>query len=93
MAFVGRSFSYETWYQAVRRCWRFGQRSKVFVHIVVAEGEAEIGRVIDRKSGDHIKMKAAMREAMKRSCGQAIVVKSAYIPTSKARLAPWISAV
>jgi hypothetical protein len=26
MAFVGRSFSYEAWYQAVRRCYRFGQQ-------------------------------------------------------------------
>src|SRR6185437_2061327 len=26
MAFVGRSYSYEDWYQAVRRCWRFGQK-------------------------------------------------------------------
>ena len=26
MAFVGRSYSYETWYQAIRRCWRYGQK-------------------------------------------------------------------
>ena len=31
MAFVGRSYSYETWYQAVRRCWRFGQKRDLVV--------------------------------------------------------------
>jgi hypothetical protein len=92
MAFVGRSYSYETWYQAVRRCWRFGQKQDVKVHLVVAEGETEIGRVIDRKAGDHVEMKSAMRNAMRRATGQIGVVKSPYNPTHKARLASWISA-
>ena len=90
MAFVGRSYSYETWYQAVRRAWRFGQKRKVIVHLIVAEGEAEIGRVIDRKAGDHVSMKRAMRDAMMRATGKLAVVKSPYNPTNKARLVPWI---
>ncbi|HEU4986886.1 MAG TPA: helicase-related protein [Rhizobiaceae bacterium] len=92
MAFVGRSYSYETWYQAVRRCWRFGQTRTVHVHLIVAEGESEIGRVIDRKSADHHRMKRAMREAMRRAQGQSSLVKVAYQPNHVARLAPWISA-
>jgi hypothetical protein len=64
--FVGRSFSYESWYQAVRRFWRFGQKREVQVHLVVAAGEESIGRVIDRKAEDHASMKAAMRAAMLR---------------------------
>ena len=93
MVFVGRSFSYETWYQAVRRCWRFGQKNKVIVHLVVAEGEAEIGRVIDRKADDHVGMKKAMREAMLRASGRSEAVKSAYNPTQTTRIAPWIRSV
>lgn len=92
MAFVGRSYSYETWYQAVRRCWRFGQKRTVKVHLIVAEGENEIGRVIDRKSADHHRMKKAMREAMRRAQGQSSAVKVAYEPTNIARLPEWISA-
>lgn len=92
MAFVGRSYSYEDWYQAVRRCWRFGQKHTVNVHLIVAEGEAEIGRVIDRKAGDHASMKSAMRAAMKRATGQATATKTPYQPTHQARLASWISA-
>lgn len=92
MAFVGRSYSYETWYQAVRRCWRFGQKRTVKVHLIVAEGEETIGRVIDRKAGDHASMKSAMRAAMKRATSKSVVTKVPYQPTHKTRLAPWISA-
>jgi len=90
MAFVGRSFSYETYYQAVRRCWRYMQRRPVDVHLVVAEGEAEIGRVIDRKAGDHAKMKEAMRAAMARNMGAGAKVKVEYDPKHQARLPSWI---
>lgn len=92
MAFVGRGYSYETWYQAVRRCWRFGQKQRVVVHLIVAEGELEIGRIIDRKAGDHIGMKRAMREAMRRAAGTKSANKVSYQPKNTARLAPWISA-
>ena len=92
MAFVGRSYSYETWYQAVRRCWRFGQKKTVKVHLIVAEGEDTIGRVIDRKEGSHSAMKVAMRDAMKRATGREAIVKSPYNPTAKAKVASWICA-
>ncbi|MDE2096826.1 MAG: helicase [Patescibacteria group bacterium] len=91
MAFVGRSYSYETFYQAVRRCWRYGQKKTVKVHLIVAEGETEIGRVIDRKADDHESMKISMREAMRRAIGQSAVVKSPYAPHHSARLMPWIT--
>lgn len=90
MAFVGRSFSYEAWYQAVRRCWRFGQTEPVDVHIMVAEGEDQIGRVIDRKADAHADMKAAMRSATKRNMGVASMVKVPYRPTHEGRLPAWL---
>lgn len=93
MAFVGRSYSYETYYQAVRRCWRFGQKRKVVVDLIVAEGEETIGRVIDRKAADHDKMKRAMREAMLRANSQMSSTKTAYLPTHKGRLPSWLKSV
>lgn len=42
MAFCGISDSYEETYQAIRRCWRFGQDREVDVHIVVSEAETEV---------------------------------------------------
>lgn len=92
MAFVGRSFSYEAWYQAVRRCWRFGQTRPVDVHIIVAEGEDQIGRVIDRKAADHATMKRAMAAAMRRNNVVSDGPKVPYVPNHKGKLAPWMSA-
>lgn len=88
--FVGRSFSYEAWYQAVRRFWRFGQTRDVQVHLVVAEGEDSIARVIDRKADDHSEMKIAMRDAMKRNDGKVSATRVAYLPKHKGRLPSWL---
>lgn len=90
MAFVGRSFSYEAWYQAVRREWRFGQARPVDVHIAVAEGEDQIGRVIERKAEDHNRMKRAMADAMRRGRASSSQVKVPYNPTYKGRLPAWL---
>ena len=91
MIFVGRSFSYEAWYQAVRRCWRFGQVRPVNCHLIVAEGEDQIGRVIARKSADHATMKASMRAAMKRAAGREAIRRTPYNPTHTGRLPAWLS--
>lgn len=90
MAFVGRSYSYETYYQAVRRAWRFGQKRDVHVHLIVAEGESEIGRVLDRKADDHTKMKTAIRAAMQRASNRSAQTKVPYLPTHKGRLPSWL---
>lgn len=42
MAFCGMSDSFEEFYQAVRRCWRFGQTREVECHIVVSQAETVI---------------------------------------------------
>ncbi len=49
MAFVGLSDSYEAYYQAIRRCYRFGQRNPVKVHVVVSELESQIVENVRRK--------------------------------------------
>lgn len=90
MVFVGRSFSYEAWHQAVRRCWRFGQKRPVQVHLIVAEGEDAIGRVIDRKSADHARMRAAMTAAMLRNMERAQRRRVDYTPTHAGRLPAWL---
>jgi superfamily II DNA or RNA helicase len=44
------SHSYEQYYQAVRRCWRFGQTRPVVVDIVLTEGERRVMANLQRKS-------------------------------------------
>jgi len=44
------SHSFEQWYQAVRRCWRFGQKNSVRVDVIASEGEAGVLKNLNRKS-------------------------------------------
>jgi len=44
------SHSYEQYYQAVRRCWRFGQKRQVVVDLIAAQGEANIKDNMRRKA-------------------------------------------
>lgn len=91
MAFAGLSFSYENYYQAVRRCWRFGQTSPVEVHIAMADTEAAIKRVIDRKADDHGAMKREMAAAM-REAAKTERSKTQYLPIQNVQLPNWLGA-
>jgi hypothetical protein len=89
MAFMGLSFSYENYYQAIRRCWRFRQKRAVDVHIVCADTEASIWDVVSRKAGDHVRMKAEMAAAMARAHLSSEVLSN-YHPQIEARLPAWL---
>ena len=52
MVFVGMSHSYEQYYQAVRRCYRFGQTQSVDIHIVTSDIESAVVRNVMRKKSD-----------------------------------------
>jgi len=47
--FCGISDSYEQFYQAVRRCWRYGQAHAVNVHIILSEAELNVLENIKKK--------------------------------------------
>lgn len=64
VAFVGLSDSWEAYYQAVRRCWRFGQKNEVDVHIITAETEGAVVTNIKRKETDAAAMASNMVEHM-----------------------------
>lgn len=91
MAFVGLSFSYEQFYQAVRRCWRFGQTRPVHVHIACADTERAVYDVVARKADDHDAMKSAMARAMAQAVSKRSVNVS-YQPRQEAMLPAWIAA-
>lgn len=54
--FVGLSDSFEAYYQAVRRCWRFGQNQPVDVYIIISDAEGAVKQNIERKQHDAEKM-------------------------------------
>lgn len=88
-AFIGLSFSYESYYQAVRRSWRFGQKRPVHVHIACADTERTIYDTVTRKAEDHGVMKRAMEKAM-RNASQSRKANVEYNPTKEAALPAWI---
>lgn len=50
------SHSYEQYYQAVRRCWRFGQRNPVTVDVITTEGGRNALANLQRKAGQADRM-------------------------------------
>lgn len=56
MGFVGVTDSWESYFQAVRRCWRFGQTRPVEVHVFVSELEGPVVRNLERKAADAERM-------------------------------------
>lgn len=65
MIFCGLSDSFEQYYQAVRRCWRFGQKKQVDVHIVLSSMETSILRNIERKQEEYNQMAEEMSKNTK----------------------------
>ncbi len=64
MIFLGISDSWEQLYQAIRRCWRFGQTNPVDVHLILSSAEIRVLENLKRKERDAEKMRHAMaREA------------------------------
>lgn len=98
MAFVGLSHSYESYYQAIRRCWRFGQDRTVVAHIVLSEPERAVYDNVlrkEREAGDLTReLVAAMRGFERAELGTAEVgEEDAYAPTKPISLPPWLRPV
>jgi hypothetical protein len=64
MAFVGLSDSWEAYYQAIRRCWRFGQTKPVKVHVIVANTEGAVVSNLMRKEKEAEEMMARLVQHM-----------------------------
>lgn len=88
--FVGLNDSFEQFYQAVRRFWRFGQTKPVNCHIIASELEGATVANIRRKEADADRMAAAMVMHMADLSSQAVrgMVRDtpAYNPTVPVQL-------
>jgi len=65
VVFVGLSYSFERFYQAVRRSYRFGQTKTVNVYVIEADTEAAISAVVSTKAISHESLKNSMVNAMR----------------------------
>lgn len=88
MAFASISYSYEAFYQAIRRSWRFGQTEQVNVHVCISDAEMRVWRRVERKATDHDTMKKEMRFAVGQT--QSHDVKLDYNPQMEASLPVWL---
>ena len=83
--FLGLSDSYEQFYQAIRRCWRFGQKKPVDCYIVTSSQEGAVTENIKRKEKDAAKMAEEMVSNMhelnqKEVQGQRVAQPVEYTP-------------
>jgi hypothetical protein len=92
--FIGLSHSFEAWYQAVRRVYRFGQKRRVECHMITSDAEGAVASNLKRKQADA----DAMIAAMVREMGQFSNVKAAardateYKPTKTMTIPEWVGA-
>lgn len=90
MAFVALNFSYESYYQAIRRCWRFGQKRPVVAHLISSDGEAAIFGAVRRKAEQHDTMKSEMLAAVRRAQSRESAVRRAYEAKHRAPVPQWL---
>lgn len=60
IAYVGLGYSFEDYYQSLRRCWRFGQARPVHAHLVLADVERDILDTVRAKEDAHRTMTAGL---------------------------------
>ena len=92
--FFGLSDSYEQFYQATRRCWRFGQQSPVDLHIVIGEREKPVIENVKRKEKDAQNMFHEMVSYVKdntiKQLNKHEIRTAPYNPQIKMELPKWI---
>lgn len=94
MVFVGLSDSYEAMYQAMRRCYRFGQKMPVNVHIITSAAEGAVKSNIERKEAQAQTMKKNMvlhtKEILEHDIRGTARITIAYCPRLDMLLPEWL---
>lgn len=72
MAFCGVTYSFEQIYQAIRRCWRFGQDRPVDVHFITCNAQESVKAAINAKQQAFQSMAQEMAKYMPRADGAAL---------------------
>jgi superfamily II DNA or RNA helicase len=96
MAFVGVTDSYESYYQAVRRCWRFGQQKSVNVHVFASDLEGAVVANLERKEVAAKEMASEMvsftAAAVRKNLVGAQQSTNPYEPKAKMKLPSFVCA-
>ena len=94
MIFVGLSDSFEAYYQAVRRCWRFGQANPVDVYIVISDAEGAVRQNIEHKQANAQRMTMELvkytKEILQADIKQTARISETYITTERMETPTWL---
>lgn len=94
VAFVGLSNSFEAWYQAIRRTWRFGQARPVECHLILSDADGSVRANLERKRLAAEEMATEMLVGMgdiQRANIRATARQSdSYSPTVPMRIPRWL---
>ena len=94
MIFCGISDSYEKFYQAVRRCYRFGQTEQVNVYIIISQREVSVLNNIKKKQANHDKMSSEMvsriSEILKNEIHSTMRITEDYIASQVVKIPNWL---
>lgn len=95
MIFVGLSDSFEAYYQAVRRCWRFGQKKPVDVYIVISDAEGCVKSNIERKQADAQRMTSELvkytKDILTAEINHTVRMSESYITIERMEVPAWIA--
>lgn len=80
------SHSFEQYYQAVRRCWRFGQKREVTVDVVSTEGESGVLKNLQRKARQADEMFSNLVTQM----NSAVAIHKEAALTTKVKVPSWL---
>jgi superfamily II DNA or RNA helicase len=61
------TWSYEQYYQAIRRFWRFGQKNDVTIDLVISDGQTRVLDAITQKTGKAINLQTKLKENVNNS--------------------------
>lgn len=94
MAFIGVSDSWESYYQAVRRCYRFGQKRPVVVHVFASEAEGSVVDNLKRKERDAMQMADELsretREIVRANIRKESRRRDSFEPNQKMKIPSWL---
>ena len=96
MIFVGLNDSFEQLFQAVRRCWRFGQSKPVTAYLIASDMEGAVVANLRAKEAKYEAMAEAMVEHMRDMSTAAVrggrISASTYSPTQTMEVPAWLTA-
>ena len=94
MIFCGLSDSYEQFYQAIRRCYRFGQKKEVNVYVITSQAEENILTNIKKKEANHEEMSREMMKLLSVISRENLYSlkhkRTNYLPQEKMELPKWL---